>query len=348
MVMMGMTCMGLVIVRMLVPAMFAVAGVMMTMLHDGRGSVTLADYEASRGRGGMHAGGVGNQARKMTRIVSWNIQWCRGADGEVRPARTIDALREMGTPELICLQEVAQCFPGLPGGAAEDEVALLCEAFPDHLAIWGPAVDVPGEDGGRARFGNLLLSRLPVGQVFHRLLPAPAEIALPSMQRACIEAVVTLPWGAVRIMTTHLEYYSARQRSAQVAALRGVQAEACEIARNPAPTKEGNPAFAARPRPASALVCGDFNCEPGSDDHAAMVAPDETGARPWQDAWSVFHGSRPHAPSVGLHGAEWPKRAYCCDFAFLTVDMASRLSGVEIVEATAASDHQPLLLTLDD
>lgn len=149
-------------------------------------------------------------------------------------------------------------------------------------------------------------------------------------------------------MTTHLEYYSARQRNAQIAALREIQAEASEVARKPVPAKKGSPAFAARPRPASALICGDFNCEPGAADYAAMIAPDEMGARPWRDAWSVLHGSRPHAPSVGLHGAEWPKRAYCCDFAFLTDDLASRLSAVEIVDATAASDHQPLLLTLED
>jgi len=284
----------------------------------------------------------------MTRLVSWNIQWCRGADGVVQPERTIAALREMDTPELICLQEVAQCFPGLPGGAEEDEVALLRAAFPDHHAVWGPGVDVPGGERGRARFGNLLLSRLPVGQVFRRLLPAPAEPELPSMQRVCIEAVVMAPWGPVRIMTTHLEYYSQRQRAAQIAALRAIQAEACDIAGSPVPAKEGNPAFAGRPRPASALICGDFNCEPESADYTAMVAPDASGKAPWVDAWPVVHGNRPHAPSVGLHEAEWPKRSYCCDFAFITDDLASRLSAVEIVSATAASDHQPLLMTFRD
>ena len=45
----------------------------------------------------------------------------------------------------------------------------------------------------------------------------------------------------------------------------------------------------------------------------------------WRDAWQLLHPGRPHPPSVGLHGAEWPDRAYCCDFFFVTEDLAPRL-----------------------
>ncbi len=134
-------------------------------------------------------------------------------------------------------------------------------------------MDVPDGEGGRARFGNLLLSRLPVGQVFRHLLPSPADPAFPAMQRVCVEAVVEAPWGPLRVMSTHLEYYSARQRRAQVEALRALQAEAADQARLPAAGKESNPAFAARPRPAAAVLCGDFNCEPGSAEYLALQRP---------------------------------------------------------------------------
>lgn len=284
----------------------------------------------------------------LMRLLTWNIQWGRGADGRVDLARTVAAIRAAGPLDVICLQEVASNFPGLAGGAREDEPGLFAAAFADFEPVFGAGMDVPDGEGGRARFGNLLLSRLPVGQVFRHLLPAPADPAWPAMQRVCVEAIVGAPWGPVRVLTTHLEYYSARQRGAQIEALRALQAEAAELARLPAAGKESNPAFAARPRPASAIVCGDFNCEPDSVAHRLLQAPIGAGVPRWRDAWRVISPDSPHASSVGLHGAEWPDRAYCCDFFFVTEDLAPRVRELRVLSETAASDHQPVVLELDD
>ncbi|MBN8442738.1 MAG: endonuclease/exonuclease/phosphatase family protein [Thauera sp.] len=286
------------------------------------------------------------------RLLSWNIQWGRGADGRVDLDRTIAALRAIGEADVICLQEVAQNFPGLPGGVQEDGPARLAAAFPEYEAVYGAALDVPDGAGGRARFGNLLLSRLPVGQVFRHPLPCPADPSVPGMPRVCVEAVISAPWGALRVLTTHLEYYSALQRAAQVEALRALQQEAAGHASAPALGKESNPAFAARPRPASAVVCGDFNCEPESAEYRRMLEPAPAGVPAWRDAWAVAHAPTHgvklgHAPTVGLHGAEWPDRAYCCDFAFITEDLAARVRALQVVAETAASDHQPIVLELD-
>ena len=282
------------------------------------------------------------------RLLTWNIQWGRGADGKVDLARTVAAIRAAGEVDVICLQEVACNFPGLAGGAREDEPAYLAAAFPGYEAVFAAGMDVPDGDGGRARFGNLLLSRLAVGQVFRHLLPAPADPAFPAMQRVCVEAVVSTRRGPLRVLTTHLEYYSQRQRRAQVEALRALHAEAAGQAAAPAAGKESNPAFAARPRPASAVVCGDFNCEPDSAEHRLMQAPIGPGVPAWCDAWRVVAPGAPHAPSVGLHGADWPDRAYCCDFFFVTADLAPRVRALQVLSETAASDHQPVVLELED
>jgi len=207
------------------------------------------------------------------RLLSWNIQWGRGADGRVDLARSAAAIRAAGEFDVICLQEVACKLAGLAGGAREDEVAFFAAAFPEHEPVFGAGLDVPDGEGGRAYFGNLLLSRRPVGQVFRHLLPSPADPAYPAMQRVCVEAVVDAPWGPLRVMSTHLEYYSQRQRRAQVEALRALQAQAADLARLPPMGKDASPAFAARPRPASAVLCGDFNCEPGSDAYRALQRP---------------------------------------------------------------------------
>lgn len=280
------------------------------------------------------------------RIISWNIQWGRGADGRVDLGRTIAAIGEAGGADVICLQEVAQRFPGLPGGHGEDGVAILSEAFPDHEVVFGPALDVSVGRGGRARFGNLILSCLPVEQVFRHLLPCPADPAVPGMQRSCVEAVLNAPFGPLRVLTTHLEYYSQRQRVAQVGALGALQDEIAGYAGTHATGKEANPVFTPRPRPVTAVVCGDFNCEPDSPEYLLMSSGIEGDRARWRDAWGVVHGEAAHAPTVGLHGAEWPDRQYCCDYMWVTGDLAPRVVDFAVAAGTDASDHQPVWLEL--
>ena len=283
-------------------------------------------------------------------MLSWNIQWGRGADGRVDLQRTASAIRAAGEFEVICLQEVACKFAGLAGGAREDELAFFSAAFPDYTPVFGAGLDVPDGRGARSLFGNLLLSRLAVGQVFRHMLPAPADPGVHSMQRVCVEAVLNMARGPLRVLSTHLEYHSQRQRRAQVAALRDLQREAGAqaAAKPPAPMAGSSPGFAQWPRPASAILCGDFNFEPEADEYALLQTPFAEPVPAWRDAWSVCHPQQPHAPSVGLHGAEWPAHAYCCDYFFVSTDLAPRVTGVEVLVATAASDHQPVVLELMD
>lgn len=284
------------------------------------------------------------------RIISWNIQWGRGADGKVDLDRTLATLKAMGGAELICLQEVAQNVTGLAGGDVGDQPALFAAAFPDHEGVYAPGVDVPAPGGGRARFGNLMLSSLPLQQVVRHMLPYPADPALPGMQRSCIEAVVLGPNGPIRMLTTHLEYYSSRQRRSQVEALRAIQEEAVGHAESPPVpmAKERNPVFARRVRPASAVLCGDFNCKPGSAEYDLLGMPAHTRGAGWRDAWPIAHTNQPHAPTVGLHGADWPDQPYCCDFFWVSEDLTSRVMTLQVEAETSASDHQPLLLELSD
>jgi len=283
------------------------------------------------------------------RIISWNIQWGRGADGQVDLGRIVSTLRDTGDADVICLQEVAQNVAGLAGGHSENEVSILGDAFPEYEMVFGPAVDVPAPEGGRARFGNLLLSRLPLGQVYRHMLPFSADPTVPSMQRGCIEAVVMAANGPVRVLTTHLEYYSARQRRSQICALRALQEEACGHADKVVSDRdEANPVFAAWPRPQSAILCGDFNCEPGSDDYALMAMPSSVAGARWQDAWPLARGREPHQATVGLHNAEWPDRGYCCDFFWVSEDLTHRVRDIAVNAETAASDHQPVRLVLRD
>ena len=135
------------------------------------------------------------------RLLQWNIQWCRGMDGVVDPERIARFAKKFSDPDVACFQEVAINYPALAGSSGEDQVELLKCAFPGYTAVFGVAVEVPDGAGGRRRFGNLILSRLPIRQVFRHTLPWPAESDTPSMPRVAVEAVIESDAGLVRVGT---------------------------------------------------------------------------------------------------------------------------------------------------
>jgi endonuclease/exonuclease/phosphatase family metal-dependent hydrolase len=280
-------------------------------------------------------------------LVTWNIQWCRGADGRVDPARIVADARAFADFDVLCLQEVAGNFPALAGSRGEDQFALLAEQLPGYTAVPGIAVDVPAPDGTRRRFGNLILSRLPVLQVLRHQLPWPADPGVKSMPRMLLEATIAAPFGPLRVMTTHLEYYSEPQRAAQVEAIRRRHAEACAHALGAARRGNGEDPFASQPQTVSAILTGDFNFRPSDPLHARMTAGfDDVRVPPLEDAWQRVHGTLERPPTLGVYDHEqWPE-AFACDFIWTSRDLGARLRAVEIDAGTAASDHQPVRVEL--
>ncbi len=283
------------------------------------------------------------------RLLSWNIQWARGLDGRVDPARIAATLRDIGDFDLICLQEVAVNFPGLAGSQGEDQIAELAGQLPGYTPIYAPATDLPDGQGGRKLFGNAIFSRLAMGQVWRHLLPWPADPATPSMQRVLLEVVVNAPCGPLRVMTTHLEYYSGSIRAAQIEAIRDRHAEACAHARAPRQGEgEEGGSFEVFPRPASALLCGDMNFPASAPERARLLAPYPDATPAFRDSWEVLHGDAPHAPTVGIHPVDFVDAPACYDFIFLTQDLAPRLLAHGVDRETTASDHQPVWVELAD
>ncbi len=280
------------------------------------------------------------------KLLTWNIQWGRGMDGRVDLARIIETIRQLGDFDLICLQEVAVNYPGLPGSQGENGMAELAARLPGYTSIYGAATDVPDGRGGRSRFGNAIFSRLPIGQVWRHLLPWPAEPEAPSMQRVLVEAVVEADIGPLRVMTTHLEYYSQRQREIQIDAIRRLHAEACAMSGRPLIAEEAGGSFEVFPRPAEAILCGDMNFPAWAAERAHILMPFAGGEPGFRDAWEVLHPGAPHAPTCGIHPVDFVDRPECFDFVFLTEGLAGRLKAYGMDAATEASDHQPVWVEL--
>ncbi|MET0961998.1 MAG: endonuclease/exonuclease/phosphatase family protein [Noviherbaspirillum sp.] len=278
-------------------------------------------------------------------LITWNIQWGRGCDGRVDLARIVEHARALADFDVLCLQEMADNFPALKGNDDRNQFTELAALLPGYTAIDGIAVDLPGGQR-RRRFGNMILSRLPVRQVYRHLLPSPVDTTVRSMRRMAIEAVVAPPFGLVRVMSTHLEYYSAAQRAAQVEALRGLHAEACADARGFVELDSSEGSFRSMPRPASAIITADFNFRPEDPLHARMQQPFDDGSPALHDAWTARWPGVPHPPTLGLYDRkQWPA-PYASDFIFLTEDLLPRVADVRVDGQTQASDHQPVLITL--
>ena len=289
----------------------------------------------------------------MTTILSWNIQAGLGVDGRVDLPRVARTIRALTDADVICLQEIESRGPGSPGNDAasvgEDQFETLQRLFPGYAAIIGAGVERAETDAGSMyRFGNMVLSRLPILSVFRHLLPQPATPGVGHMPRQATEVTVGSSGSPLRVVTTHLEYHSPVHRRAQVERLRELHTEVAEQARYPGVAEDTGP-YARIARPPSAVLCGDFNLETDSEEYAALLAPFDGGAPDLVDAWSALSPGRPHDPTCGIFDhRQWPAGPHCRDFFLVTKELQPRLRSLRVDLRTDASDHQPVVLVLAD
>jgi endonuclease/exonuclease/phosphatase family metal-dependent hydrolase len=162
------------------------------------------------------------------------------------------------------------------------------------------------------------------------------------MPRLCSELSILDPvLGAVRILTTHLEYYSATQRRAQAAAVCTLHRQACERAAAPPPAGVDGTPFRARTHTPHALLCGDFNLTPGGPEYPLFA---DAGLH---DAWPLLHPGAAHAPTFELFDRSHGGQPMACDFVFVSDSLVPRLRRIDVDATTRASDHQPVTVSVD-
>lgn len=270
-------------------------------------------------------------------IVSWNIQYATGVDELTSPVRITNDIQAFTDADIICLQEVlctSEC----------DQVAEIAGFFPQHEAYFGAAINRLAEQG-RLQFGNLILSRLPVLQVVLHKLPQPAKPESKHMPRQAIEMIVNYKGETLRIVTTHLDYFAEKQRSAQVRYLTDHFKETINRYYHPSPDG-GSAQFQSIPETLKTVYTGDFNLTVDSDDYKVMTEQGPTSKL--LDCWRLVHGEEPHAPTCGIFDhVQWQEGAHCRDFFFVSQELSSEVTHIEVQTETAASDHQPIKLSLN-
>jgi endonuclease/exonuclease/phosphatase family metal-dependent hydrolase len=296
------------------------------------------------------------------KFVTYNIQYGLGRDGRYDLDRTA---RVVEGADFVALQEVERFWKR---SGSVDQAADLAERLPDFHWVYAPGLDMDASfrdaDGRlisrRRQFGTMLMSRTPILSSRNFPLPKYGTLKQHSIQQALLEGVIDTPAGPVRVYTAHLSHLSAETRIPQIEALLDIVDRApgeggawCGGHPNPdAGWTEGEEP----PMPRHAMIMGDLNFIPNSDQYdmiAGPVSPNHgrlVRRDGLLDAWVVAgHGEndRVTSPPVANASEDGEDTDSCLDYCFLTVDLARRVRGVHIDGAADASDHQPVWIDID-
>ena len=208
--------------------------------------------------------GYGPLVDTTVRVAAWNI-WARYAAWEVR-GPIIEAQLRAVAPDICLLVEVWD----EPNGRSQ--AAELAAALGGYHHVY--ASNLTFADGVHA--GNAILSRWPIARSEVRTLPLTAPNGSQDNddeERLCVFAEVDGPRGAIQAFCAHLSWRTDH------GAIRQEQTRAiAEFARD------------TRPRAFPAVLGGDLNAEPDTDEirmltgHAAVPVPGIW----FRDAW--VHG----------------------------------------------------------
>ena len=282
----------------------------------------------------------------MLTLVSWNIQYGKGVDGRIDLRRIAETVHKDGLPDVLCFQEVSRNYPSTDEGA--DQVRELEILFPDYEPFFGAVHDRSGRKGkARKQFGNLVLSRLSPVQVLHHLLPSPADPEVKFMSRQIAELVIPANTTDLRVMTTHLEFFSEIQQLAQIQRIREIHEEAFNQFHNPGKDMQYTP-FELVKRPEKTVICGDFNFIPDSTPYRKMTTSFSDKNMNLVDAWKTQKEGTIHLPTCGVFDLkQWEIGPHCRDYFFISQSLVKKINEISVNTETDASDHQPIRLVLD-
>jgi hypothetical protein len=168
----------------------------------------------------------------MPSLITWNMQCARMPDGTADVDRIVEHVLGCDAAfDLLLLQEVGCGLPARDGSPGGDQFAGLARRLAHLHGARAYALDARNADGSPRRLGCMTFARHPIVHVRRHALPWPPDPEVPTMPRAVLDTVVAMPDGPLRVLNTHLEYFSPRQRMAQVERLRELQAEALARAR---------------------------------------------------------------------------------------------------------------------
>ncbi|MCB1000861.1 MAG: endonuclease/exonuclease/phosphatase family protein [Acidimicrobiales bacterium] len=264
------------------------------------------------------------------RVMTWNLWW-RFGPWEER-ASAIATVIAAESPDVVCLQEVWSLHGDSSAARLADTLGY------HHVMTDDPFVGRRGEGG--AGFHNAILSRAPLDDVGCHALPR--SDGTPGHRRV-LAARTTLRGHTWPVVCTHLEYRfdQSALRQAQAATVLRIVDEARGVPDRDPP----------------AVVCGDFNAPPDSDEirlltgRAAAPVPGLVLSDAWEHvgegAGLTWRGDNPYQA-----GSAWPNRRL--DYVFVSWPrpkplgnpVGAHLAGVGPVDGVVPSDHAAVVVDL--
>jgi endonuclease/exonuclease/phosphatase family metal-dependent hydrolase len=287
------------------------------------------------------------------KLVSYNIQYGRGRDGVFDLKRIVAAV---AGADVIALQEVERYWQRSGLG---DQPLAISELLDDYYWVYGAGVDLDASlrDGdGRLRnrrrqFGNMLLSRRPILSSRNHLLPKYASLGPMSIQRSALEGVIETGRGLLRVYCVHLTHLSAATRMPQLERLLEIHERAPleGAALSGANIKEEWTSDGLAPAlPREAILMGDFNMEPDSEEYTRVTGPVSpyggriTNPHGFVDAWVAAGNAEGDGVSADIDGRE-----VRLDYCFVSAALRDAITAARIDAQAAGSDHQPLWVEID-
>ncbi|MFJ4472873.1 endonuclease/exonuclease/phosphatase family protein [Streptomyces sp. NPDC089424] len=206
------------------------------------------------------------------RVVTWNLWWRFGPWADRRKA-ILGTLREL-RPDVVGLQEVWEAGGENLAGWLAGELGLHWAWAPSHAPErWQRRIGDP-----TVGIGNAVLSRWPVTEQAVLPLPAPTDV---DDGRLALYTRLATPSYSVPFFTTHLtsQLHASATRCRQVGALAEFVAE----------HRGGTPY--------PAVVTGDFNAWPDSDEIRLFGGYRTAPAVPRQVLLDAWEYADPAAPS---------------------------------------------------
>lgn len=296
------------------------------------------------------------------KIVTYNIQYGKGADGRFDLDRTV---KDIAGADIIAIQEIER-FWERSGNI--DEVAELAERLSDYHWVFAPGLDVNAsfrdQEGTlvnrRRQFGVMLLSKTPILSSRSFLLPKYGTLTQHSIQQVLLEGVIETSAGPIRVYTAHLSHLAPETRIPQIKTTLDIINRApaeggAWCGGHPVPaagwTEGGEP-----PMPSHAVLMGDLNFVPGSAEYDMIAGPMSphhgrlSQRNGFLDTWVVAgHMENDRITSLGNPNGkiDGSGEDTCIDYCFVTAELSERVRGSHIDNDATGSDHLPVWVDID-
>lgn len=282
-------------------------------------------------------------------VVSYNIQFGRGLDRKndlQRISRSIDGA------DIICLQEVDV---GWQRSGNVDQPGAIAEILVEYYTVFGSSFDVDNsiknEDGNvinrRRQHGDMILSRWPIVSSRTFNLRKMHHANKFNMQMGFVEAVIKTDTRTLRVYNYHAGYLEVEERLDQVNQLvkayhrspleHGAWSGKSDIDGDDWSEQQETPEM-----PRSAIVCGDFNCSPGSSEYQYLIDNSDLS-----DCWLLSDPANLNTSTLKHEMTRDIKISGKIDHILVSPDLVDRVQRVMIDHNADGSDHKPVHCFLD-